>query len=155
MNKEKRIDRDRGTSSAVLRSSGPKQRPERVATKLGVSGESARPSVSTDDMKPMTLQEEYRNADVPMPNELLHASNTEEFKDDDIEAMDNAGIEYADIIKKTNQDKSVFDDKTVSNDYKSGGAYRAMMKLFADNLEDEKFIKHCKKFFKGENDKKN
>ena len=29
-------------------------------------------------MKPMTLQEEYRNADVPMPNELLNNSNTEE-----------------------------------------------------------------------------
>ena len=129
MNKEKRIDRDRGTSSAVLRSSGPKQRPERVATKLGVSGENARRSVSTDDMKPMTLQEEYRNADVPMPNDLLNTSNTEEFK----------------------YDKSVFEDKTVGNDYKSGGAYRAMMKLFADNLDDEKFIKHCKKFFKGKN----
>ena len=129
MNKEKRIDRDRGTSSAVLRSSGPKQRPERVATKLGVSGENARRSVSTNDMKPMTLQEEYRNADVPMPNDLLNTSNTEEFK----------------------YDKSVFEDKTVGNDYKSGGAYKAMMKLFADNLDDEKFIKHCKKFFKGKN----
>ena len=152
MNKEKRIDRDRGTSSAVLRSSGPKQRPERVATKLGVSGENARRSVSTNDMKPMTLQEEYRNADVPMPNELLHASNTEEFKADDIEAMDNAGIEYADIIKKTNQDKSVFDDKTVSNDYKSGGAYKAIMEMFASQLDDEKFAEHCKKFFKGKNE---
>ena len=129
MNKEKRIDRDRGTSSAVLRSSGPKQRPERVATKLGVSGENARRSVSTNDMKPMTLQEEYRNADVPMPNDLLNTSNTEEFK----------------------YEKSVFEDKTVGNDYKGGGAYKAMMKLFADNLDDEKFIKHCKKFFKGEN----
>ena len=129
MNKEKRIDRDRGTSSAVLRSSGPKQRPERVATKLGVSGENARRSVSTNDMIPMTLQEEYRNADVPMPNDLLNTSNTEEFK----------------------YEKSVFEDKTVGNDYKGGCAYKAMMKLFADNLDDEKFIKHCKKFFKGEN----
>ena len=36
--KFKKMDRDRGTSSAVLRSSGPKQRPERerVATILGV-----------------------------------------------------------------------------------------------------------------------
>ena len=68
MNREK-CDRDRGTSPAELRSSGPKQRPERVATKLGVSGESARRSVSTDDMKPMTLEEEYRNADVPMPKD--------------------------------------------------------------------------------------
>jgi len=127
MNREK-IDRDRGTSSAVLRSSGPKQRPERVATTLGVSGESARRSVSANDMKPMTLQEEYRNADVPMPNDLLNNSNTEEFK----------------------YDKSVFKDKTVSNDYKSGGAYKAMMEMFANNLDDEKFVEHCKKFFKGE-----
>ena len=29
--------------------------------------------------KPMTLQEEYRNADVPMPNDLLNTSNIEEF----------------------------------------------------------------------------
>ena len=128
MNREK-CYRDRGTSSAVLRSSGPKQRPERVATTLGVSGESARRSVSTNDMKPMTLQEEYRNADVPMPNDLLNTSNTEEFK----------------------YDKSVFEDETVGNYYKSGGTYKAMMKLFADNLDDEKFVEHCKKFFKGEN----
>ena len=68
MNREK-CDRDRGTSSAVLRSSGPKQRPERVATKLCVSGESVRRDVSTNDMKPMTREEEYRNADVPMPKD--------------------------------------------------------------------------------------
>ena len=49
--KFKNVDRARGTSPAVLRSSGPKQRPERVATKLGVSGESARRSVPADDMK--------------------------------------------------------------------------------------------------------
>ena len=94
MNKEK-IDRDRGTSPAELRSSGPKQRPERVATTLGVSGESARRSVSANDMKPMTLQEEYRNADVPMPNELLNASNTEEFKDDDYDG----GKAYTEFLK--------------------------------------------------------
>jgi hypothetical protein len=33
-------DQARGTSPAELRSSGPKQRPERVATTPGVSGES-------------------------------------------------------------------------------------------------------------------
>ena len=44
--------RDRGTSPAVLRSSGPKQRPvKRVATTLGVSdGESAGRSVPANDM---------------------------------------------------------------------------------------------------------
>ena len=83
--KFKKMDRDRGTSSAVLRSSGPKQRPERVATMLGVSGESARRSVSTDEI-----------------------------------------------------------------DYQGGGAYKAILKLFSNQLDDEKFAEHCKKFFKGE-----
>ena len=91
------IDRDRGTSSAVLRSSGPKQRPERVATTLGVSGESARRSVPADDM-------------------------------------------------------SVFNDKTVSNDYKGGGAYKAILGMFAEQLDDKKFAEHCRKFFKGDNE---
>ena len=49
--KFKKIDRARGTSPAVLRSSGPKQRPERVATTLGVSGKSARRGVPADEMK--------------------------------------------------------------------------------------------------------
>ena len=39
----------RGTSPAELRSSGPKQRPERVATKPGVSGESIRRDVPSDE----------------------------------------------------------------------------------------------------------
>ena len=60
----------RGTSPAELRSSGPKQRPERVATMPGVSGESAGRSVPADD-----------------------------------------------------------------NEYRSGGAYRAMLKLFRENLK--------------------
>ena len=34
-------------------------------------------------------------------------------------------------------DDNVFNDKTVSDDYKTGGAYKAMLKLFADNLKDE------------------
>jgi hypothetical protein len=68
--KFKNEDRDRGTSPAVLRSSGPKQRPERVATKLGVGGESVGRDVPADD-----------------------------------------------------------------NEYRSGGAYRAILKLFRDNLK--------------------
>ena len=51
------------------------------------------------------------------------------------------------------KDKSVFKDKTISDDYKSGGAYKAMLKLFAEQLDDEKFAEHCKKFFKGESGK--
>jgi len=68
--KFKNEDRDRGTSPAVLRSSGPKQRPERVATKPGVEGESTGRSVPDND-----------------------------------------------------------------NEYRSGGAYRAILKLFAENLK--------------------
>ena len=94
--KFKNEDRARGTSPAVLRSSGPKQRPERVATKLGVSVESARRSVPTND--------------------------------------------------------NVFNDKTVSDDYKSGGAYKAIINMFAEQLDDEKFAAHCKKVFKGEDE---
>ena len=57
--KLKNEDRARGTSPAVLRSSGPKQRPERVATTLGVSGESIRRDVSTDEMKqPIWINED-------------------------------------------------------------------------------------------------
>ena len=93
----KRSDRDRGTSSAVLRSSGPKHSAERPATTLGVSGESPRRGVSTDDM-------------------------------------------------------NVFNDKTVSDEYKSGGAYKAILSMFAEQLDDKKFAEHCRKFFKGDND---
>mgnify|MGYP003656612214 FL=1 len=34
------------------------------------------------------------------------------------------------------------------NKYKGGAAYKALLKLFAQHLDDEKFAKHCKKFFK-------
>ncbi len=37
-------------------------------------------------------------------------------------------------------------------DYQGGGAYKAMLKLFSDQLDDEKFVEHCKKFFKGEDE---
>ena len=47
--KFKKIDRDRGTSPAELRSSGPKHSAERPASKLGVKGESIRRDVSLDD----------------------------------------------------------------------------------------------------------
>ena len=46
-----KTDQTRGTSPAELRSSGPKQRPERVATTSGVKGESIRRDVSLDDME--------------------------------------------------------------------------------------------------------
>ena len=91
-----RSDRDRGTSPAELRSSGPKQRPERVATTLGVEGESVRRDVPDND--------------------------------------------------------NVFKDKTISDDYKSGGAYKAMLSLFADHVSEEEYLEHCRRFFKGSNE---
>jgi hypothetical protein len=30
--------------------------------------------------KPMTIREEYKNADVPLPNDMLNAANAEEIK---------------------------------------------------------------------------
>jgi len=44
-----KLKRARGTSPAELRSTGPKQRPERVATTLGVEGESIRRDVPDND----------------------------------------------------------------------------------------------------------
>ena len=89
--------RDRGTSPAELRSSGPKQRPERVATKLGVEGENIRRDVPDND--------------------------------------------------------NVFKDKSYSDDYRSGGAYKAMLSLFADHVSEEEYLEHCRRFFKGNYEK--
>ena len=56
--KNKVYDQARGTSPAELRSSGPKQRPERVATTPGVSGESTGRSVPSDEMKSPWVNED-------------------------------------------------------------------------------------------------
>ncbi len=53
---------------------------------------------------------------------------------------------------KFKKDKSVFDDNTVSDDYKTGGAYKAMLDMFADHVSEEEYLEHCKKFFKGEDE---
>ena len=50
-------------------------------------------------------------------------------------------------------DDNVFKDKTISDDYKSGGAYKAMLNMFADHVSDEEYAEHCRKFFKGNNEK--
>jgi hypothetical protein len=47
------------------------------------------------------------------------------------------GVSGESIRRDVPADDNVFNDKTISNDYKSGGAYKAMLKLFADNLKDE------------------
>ena len=47
------------------------------------------------------------------------------------------GVEGESIRRDVPDNDNVFNDKTISNDYKSGGAYKAMLKLFADNLKNE------------------
>ena len=90
--------RGRGTSSAELRSTGPKLRPEEGSVESSaLDGESTRRSVPSDD-------------------------------------------------------RSVFKDKSYSDDYRSGGAYKAMLSLFADHVSDEEYAEHCRKFFKGDNE---
>jgi len=80
-------------------------------------------------MKQKSLSQMNKERDIkPMPKE-------------DIEAMENAGITYTDVIKDSQSDE----------DYKGGGAYKAIMEMFANQLDDKKFVEHCKKFFKGEN----
>ena len=39
-----------------------------------------------------------------------------------------------------------------SDEYQSGGAYRAILKLFNEDLSDKQYEEHCRKFFKGDND---
>ena len=56
-------------------------------------------------------------------------------------------------MNKERKQKSVFKDKTISNEYKSGGAYKAMLDMFADHLSDQEYAEHCRKFFKGDNEK--
>tara|TARA_R100000426_G_C4735868_1_gene77636 strand:+ start:319 stop:519 length:201 start_codon:yes stop_codon:yes gene_type:complete len=55
-------------------------------------------------------------------------------------------------MNKERKQKSVFKDKTISNEYKSGGAYKAMLDMFADHLSDQEYAEHCRKFFKGDNE---
>ena len=49
-------------------------------------------------LKPMTLEEEYRNADVPIPNDLLNVSNTEKFIEEANEDYDG-GKAYTEFLK--------------------------------------------------------
>jgi|TARA_R100001086_G_scaffold31490_1_gene14278 hypothetical protein len=55
-------------------------------------------------------------------------------------------------MNKERKQKSVFKDKTISNEYKRGGAYKAMLDMFADHLSDQEYAEHCRKFFKGDNE---
>jgi len=63
------------------------------------------------------------------------------------------GVEGESIRRDVpDNDRSVFKDKKISDDYKSGGAYKAMLDMFADHLSDQEYAEHCRKFFKGDNE---
>ena len=64
------------------------------------------------------------------------------------------GVSGESIRRDVPADENVFNDKTISNDYKSGGAYKAMLSLFADHVSDEEYAEHCRKFFKGDKGEK-
>ena len=72
---------------------------------------------------------------------------------DNAKASDEPSALYGESIRRdVPADENVFNDKTISNDYKSGGAYKAMLSLFADHVSEEEYAEHCKKFFKGDNE---
>ena len=50
-----------------------------------------------------------------------------------------------------NKTKETREEKT-NVEYQGGGAYRAILKLFHDDLTDKQYEEHCRKFFKGDND---
>ena len=62
----------------------------------------------------MTTEEEYRNADVPMPNDMLNASNTEQFKNQPIEKDDRGDLDLTKIIDIQNKElKDLVHDNTI------------------------------------------
>ena len=64
--------------------------------------------------KPMTTEEEYRNADVPMPNDMLNASNTEQFKNQPVEKDDRGNLDLTKIIDIQNKElKDLVHDNTI------------------------------------------
>ena len=63
---------------------------------------------------PMTIEEEYRNADVPMPNDMLNASNTEQFKNEPVEKDDRGDLDLTKIIDIQNKElKDLVHDNTI------------------------------------------
>ena len=70
--------------------------------------------MTKDKNKPMTTEEEYRNADVPMPNDMLNASNTEQFKNQPVEKDDRGNLDLTKIIDIQNKElKDLVHDNTI------------------------------------------
>ena len=68
----------------------------------------------TDKPVPMTTEEEYRNADVPMPNDMLNVSNSEQFKNEPVEKDDRGDLDLTKIIDIQNKEiKDLVHDNTI------------------------------------------
>jgi hypothetical protein len=64
--------------------------------------------------KPMTMEEEYRNSGDPMPNDMLNASNTEQFKNDSVEKDDRGELDLTKIIDlQTKEIRDLVHDNTI------------------------------------------
>ena len=62
----------------------------------------------------MTTEEEYSNADVPMPNDMVNASNTEQFKNQPVEKDDRGDLDLTKIIDIQNKElKDLVHDNTI------------------------------------------
>ena len=111
----------------------------------------------------MTEEEEYRNADVPMPKKQeLDKDFIEHLKkffkgkkiidrDRGTNSATGDSLDLSDEgISKPEQRLSASDGESARRgvpademNYKGGAAYKALLNLFAQHLDDEKFAKHC------------
>ena len=64
--------------------------------------------------KPMTIEEEYKNSGDPMPNDMLNASNSEQFKNNPMEKDDRGDLDLTKLIDIQNKEiKDLMHDNTI------------------------------------------
>ena len=72
---------------------------------------------------------------------------------DSLDLSDNA--KASDELPASDGESTRRSVSTDDKEYQGGGAYRAMLDMFADHLSDEEYAEHCRKFFKGDTNEKN
>ena len=71
---------------------------------------------------------------------------------DSLDLSDNARA--SDELPASDGESTRRSVSTDDKEYQGGGAYRAMLSLFADHVSDEEYAEHCRKFFKGDKNEK-
>ena len=71
---------------------------------------------------------------------------------DSLDLSDNA--KASDELPASDGESTRRSVSTDDKEYQGGGAYRAMLSLFADHVSDEEYAEHCRKFFKGDKNEK-